>query len=160
MRIFLLILLLLPVSQAVGGTWLDNFKKDPARFAKSVNLKPLENSKTNEIRIWVKFLSSVRGTVVADNGIARYSNKKSGRLELVKSDPSAPKIDLMKFLPSLSELSKYTYICDTGIHGGAFYFIEGNYNGKYFFTIASWPKSCSSPEFDALNEFLHAAGEL
>ena len=158
MRIFLLFLFIsLASCRSVSGYGDGDLEDRPTSFARSANLKLLKNSKEDEIRVWVTFLSSVRGTVITKNGTANYNNRNSGRLQLVKGDASAPKTNLMQYLPTLSKLSKATYLCDTGIHGGAFYFIEGIYNGEYFFTMASWPESCTSPEFDALNEFLRAA---
>ena len=125
-------------------------------YAKAARLKPLTNSKQDEIRVWVSFLGNVRGTVVTNDTYTKYKNRGASHLKVVSADNSKAAELILKYLPMLAENAKYSYICDTGIHGGAFYHIEGRYNGKEFSTQASWPESCSSPRFDQINEFLRA----
>jgi len=125
-------------------------------YARSAKLKPLADTTQDEIRVWHSFMGKVHGTVVTNDARTEYSNGNARRIKIVSVDKSGNADFLKKYLPMLAKNSRYSFICDTGIHGGAFYEIEGVYQGKTFFTQASWSKSCSSPEFDAINEFLDA----
>ena len=128
-------------------------------YGNSAKLKPIAQTKEDEIRVWVTVLSNVRGTVVTENSYKEFCHWHSKRLKSVPISKHQSNRRIFKHLSALALLSKYTYDCAPDIHGGSFFQIEGVYQGKVFSTYVHFPSNdCTGPGYNEINSFLQDAG--